>query len=161
VRKLVERWVSWCALVAGALVVFVCTVVFYEVVSRYVFGAPTTWSIDVSTYALFWATFLGAPYALREGAHVAVDVLVRRAGAATRRRVGAFNTALVALFAALIAWRGGLACWDAYVYGEVTLSALRFPLYVPLLAIPVGGTLLLMQALVLLARGSADEGDAT
>jgi TRAP-type C4-dicarboxylate transport system permease small subunit len=145
---LFDKTVSSCALLAGALVVLVCAVTFYEVVARYVFNAPTTWSIDISTYAMFWACFLGGAYTLREGGHVAVDVIVRRLGVTRRRTIALAVHALGALFFAVVTWRGAVACLEAYELGEVTMSVLRFPLYLPLLAIPVGGALITAQILV-------------
>jgi len=45
----------------------------YEVVSRYLFNAPTIWSFDV-TYMLYGALFmLGAAFALHKGAHIRTD----------------------------------------------------------------------------------------
>ena len=61
-KPLFEKLVSLCALLAGGLVALVCAVTFYEVISRYVFNAPTTWSLDISIYAMFWACFLGGAY---------------------------------------------------------------------------------------------------
>jgi len=159
----VLRWlVTAGALVAGILVIAVCAITFYEVVARYVFGAPTTWSIDASTYAVFWATFLAGPFTLREGGHVAVDVLLRRAQVRTRRLAATGSLAVVAAFSALIAWQGAAACLDAYRFGEVTMSVLRVPLYVPMAAVPVGCTLLAIQALALLGpawRSSGGESE--
>ena len=140
-----------CALLAGALVALACAVVFYEVAARYLFGAPTTWSIDIASYLLLWATFLGSAYTLREGGHGVVDLLVVRLGADHRRRLGLLLHAATARFVVLVVWQGALACEQAYRFGEVTMSSLRFPLYIPLLALPVGGCVLLMQALLLLA----------
>ncbi len=150
-RKLAARLVDNCALLAGALIVLACAVVFYEVAARYLFGAPTTWSIDIASYLLLWATFTGSAYTLREGGHVAVDLLVRSLGPAHRRWLGLLIYCAIALFVALVVWQGAIACAQAYRFGEVTMSSLRFPLYIPLLALPVGGCVLLMQALLLLA----------
>jgi TRAP-type mannitol/chloroaromatic compound transport system permease small subunit len=45
----------------------------YEVLARYLFNAPTTWSFDI-TYMLYGALFmLGAAYALHKGAHIRTD----------------------------------------------------------------------------------------
>jgi TRAP-type mannitol/chloroaromatic compound transport system permease small subunit len=45
----------------------------YEVVSRYVFNAPTIWVFDI-TYMLYGTLFmLGAAYALHKGAHIRTD----------------------------------------------------------------------------------------
>ena len=147
-KPLFDRMVSLCALLAGGLIVVVCAVTFYEVVARYVFNAPTTWSLDISSYAMFWACFLGGAYTLREGGHVAVDVIVRRLGEARQRWIAVAVYSLVTLFFAVVSWRGAVACLEAYEFGELTMSVLRFPLYLPLSAIPVGSALLTGQSLV-------------
>ena len=48
----------------------------YEVVSRYIFNAPTIWAYDM-TYMFSGALFmLGSAYALRQGSHVRGDFLL-------------------------------------------------------------------------------------
>ena len=48
----------------------------YEVISRYLFDAPTIWAYDI-TYMFAGALFmLGAAYALRNGSHVRADFLL-------------------------------------------------------------------------------------
>ncbi len=158
-KPLFDKTVSLCAVLGGGLLVVVSAVTLYEVVSRYVFGAPTTWSIDISIYAMFWACFLGGAYTLREGGHVAVDVIVRRLGDTWRRRIALVIHALVALFFAVVTWRGAVASLEAYQFGEVTMSVLRFPSYLPLLAIPVGGALITVQTLVSAAEEWHGEKD--
>lgn len=66
---LVAKTAAWLILpMTGALV--------YEVVSRYVFDAPTIWAYDV-TYMFAGTLFmLGSAYALRQGSHVRADFLV-------------------------------------------------------------------------------------
>jgi TRAP-type mannitol/chloroaromatic compound transport system permease small subunit len=45
----------------------------YEVISRYVFNAPTIWAYDL-TYMFYGALFMmGAAYALHKGAHIRTD----------------------------------------------------------------------------------------
>src|SRR5262245_65997931 len=59
-------WVAW-------LNVPLVLAVAYEVIARYVFGAPTIWVFDV-TYMLYGTIFmLGAAYALHKGAHIRTD----------------------------------------------------------------------------------------
>jgi len=47
----------------------------YEVIARYFFNAPTTWSADVTFMANGSMFMLGAAYALLMGAHVRTDIL--------------------------------------------------------------------------------------
>ncbi len=45
----------------------------YEVVSRYVFNAPTLWAYEVGSMVMGTHFLIGMAYALREDAHVRVD----------------------------------------------------------------------------------------
>ena len=47
-----------------------------DVVSRTAGFLGLPWATDVCEYLLFTSTFLGAPWVLRQGAHVRVDILV-------------------------------------------------------------------------------------
>ena len=47
----------------------------YEVVSRYAFGDPTIWALDVTTMVFGALFMLGSAYALLKGAHVRTDML--------------------------------------------------------------------------------------
>jgi TRAP-type mannitol/chloroaromatic compound transport system permease small subunit len=50
----------------------------YEVVARYAFNAPTSWSADVTFMANGTLFMLGSAYALLKGAHVRTDILYDR-----------------------------------------------------------------------------------
>ncbi len=66
------------AKISMAMVVMLVSSILYEVVSRYVFGAPTLWSFDIS-YMLNGALFLLASgYSLKVEAHVRIDFLSAR-----------------------------------------------------------------------------------
>jgi TRAP-type mannitol/chloroaromatic compound transport system permease small subunit len=64
------------AVIGMPLAPILSVVVFYDVVARYFFNAPTFWAYEIS-WMLYSANFLlGLAYALREGAHVRVDVFL-------------------------------------------------------------------------------------
>jgi TRAP-type C4-dicarboxylate transport system permease small subunit len=138
----IDRWLERLALLGGVLLVAVGGLISYEVVARYLFNAPTTWILDVSIYLTMWATFLAVGHTLRAGAHIRMDLYVRRLAPRVRRRTDVI-VALVALaFSALLTWQGLQSIADAVRLGEVTLSTIRVPLWVPLAAIPTGGLIL-------------------
>lgn len=71
--KIIDKFTDWTGTIVAFLSVPLVCAVTYEVVSRYVFNAPTTWVYD-TTYMLYGAIFmLGAAYALHKGAHVRTD----------------------------------------------------------------------------------------
>lgn len=159
IRKIVDGLTLWAAVMGGFLFVVITLIVFYEIVARYVFNSPTTWSIDVCIYLVMWATFLGAAYTLKQGGHIMVDVVVVKFSPRNVRLVRLATYTLVLTFCLVLLWRGTLACIDAVRYNEVTLSAHRFPLWLPMSAIPAGSFLLILQSICKLIdiQSPADE----
>ena len=139
---MIDRWLERLALLGGVLLVAVGGLISYEVVARFLFNAPTTWILDVSIYLTMWATFLAVGHTLRAGAHVRMDLYVRRLAPRARRATDAVVAVLALAFSALLTWQGLQSIADAVRLGEVTLSTIRVPLWVPLAAIPTGGLIL-------------------
>lgn len=79
----------------------------YEVISRYFFGAPTSWASDFGSYLLCAGTFLTLPHLTRESGNVALTFIDDFAAAAHVRRVKIVRDVIsggVCLF----------ACWICY-----------------------------------------------
>lgn len=146
---------------AGALCLFTVTLItFYEVVARYIFDSPTTWSLDYSIYLVMWATFIGAAYTLMWHGHINVEVLVDKFPKKSQRQLKIFVYGLALVFCVILTWTGLISCLDAYRYKEVTLSYTRTPLYVPMFAIVAGGILMILEIirqLIELFQISGDE----
>lgn len=93
------------ALGAGLLAVIV-GLVFVASVMRF-FGRPLIWSVDLAQLLFIWLCFLGAARAMRERAHLGVDMLVRLLGHRGRLLVETGLAALFVAFMAVLAWEGG------------------------------------------------------
>lgn len=59
------------------LIALVASVVFAQVVSRYIFSKAIVWSEELATIAMVWAVYLGAAIAMRKRFHIRILVLVR------------------------------------------------------------------------------------
>ena len=71
--------------VAAALLIALGVLVICDmVVERYVLSRTTIWQIDVVTYSIVAATFIGSPYVLLTRGHVNVDVLPLHVGPRAR-----------------------------------------------------------------------------
>lgn len=64
---------SWGTILFMAVI---ATVIPYEVIGRYVFESMSTWSGEVSTYSLAWASMLGGAVGLKKGYQVKMDSVV-------------------------------------------------------------------------------------
>jgi TRAP-type mannitol/chloroaromatic compound transport system permease small subunit len=70
---IIDRFTDFTGTIVALVAIPLVGAVAYEVIARYVFHTPTTWSYDI-TYMLYAAIFmLGAAYALHKGAHVRTD----------------------------------------------------------------------------------------
>ena len=53
-------------MIAGIGLVIMSTMVFAQVVMRYVFHAPMSWSDEIAVYCMVWSVYLSASWTVRE-----------------------------------------------------------------------------------------------
>lgn len=121
----------------------------YEVVSRYVFSAPTLWGFDLIYLLNGSLLALGVAYTLFAGEHVRIDVLSSRLPQRLQRGAGAAFYILLFLPAVgLLATVAVEATWHAYATDDRVLSSAwrpyKWPFYLPL---AIGLTALWLQSL--------------
>ena len=139
--------------ICAALMLEIVVVLFVAVVFRYAINRPLGWPEEVARGSLVWLTFLGAYLAFRRGAHIHVDLLVRKLPARGRLRLALVGNLLMALATALLI-RDGVTY--ASTFFDDPSPYLRFPIGLQYLALPIGG---LGWLLALAARsGSALKG---
>jgi TRAP-type mannitol/chloroaromatic compound transport system permease small subunit len=126
----------------------------YEVVSRYVFHAPTIWAFDIS-FMLHGSLFmLTGAYALQKKSHIRIDVLSTRLPDRAQHAVNLL--AYVFLFLPAIGVVANATIrrsYSAFVTGEHELVSAWGPTIWPFFsALALGLVLLWIQALVEAAR---------
>lgn len=142
--------------VSIALMLVLCIPVTYEAVARY-FGAPTIWVFETTLYAFIFLGFLGNALAVRSGAHFRVTLLIQ-AFPRYKRFFDLIAHGATLMMAILIITAGGYFVWYSYTNAILSATLLEIPLWIPQLAIPIGGIGLFLQTLVVIARGE-DETD--
>jgi TRAP-type mannitol/chloroaromatic compound transport system permease small subunit len=122
-------------------------VVAWEVIARYAFDAPTTWSFEI-TYMLYGTIFmLGAAYALHKGAHIRTDFFFEKWSIRTKGVIDS-TAYLVFFFPAififlLVSWSEG---WYAVSIGERSEQTPWRPILWPFkMVVPLACLLLLIQ----------------
>jgi len=60
-KDVFNRVVDWSCISA---IVLMLGITFYQVITRYIFADPSSWSEELSRYISVWAIFLGAAIAL-------------------------------------------------------------------------------------------------
>jgi len=155
VRAICE-WIDLINLWAGKLSSYVVGLIVlmmsYEVVSRYVFNAPTVWSGELCQYGMCFASLLGGGYTLMQDKHVRVDIIYRLFNFKSRAALELATWWIVILFLLVMIWKGGELAIDAYVGDEKSMTFLELPLFYSLAMVPMGAGLLLLQAVARMVR---------
>lgn len=107
------------------------------------------WTLDVVEYLLYGITYLGAPWVLREGGHVTIDLVVQRLGPAGRRRALRAAGAMGAAVCAVLLYYSGRVWWASFTQGTLVYETFVFPEWI--LLTPAPPTFLIL--LVVFLRG--------
>jgi TRAP-type mannitol/chloroaromatic compound transport system permease small subunit len=115
--------ISWAASrLADIAVLILVAAMVYEVVARYVFNAPTVWSFDIA-YMCSGALFmLGVAWALREDAHIRIDVLRNKLPQRVADAIeGITYLVILAPFFAVLSWIALRRTVHAWTTNEVEM----------------------------------------
>jgi TRAP-type mannitol/chloroaromatic compound transport system permease small subunit len=145
---------TWVGKAFAWLILVLTFGVSYEVLVRYVLGAPTTWAFDMS-YISYGALFLMAgAYALARNNHVRADVLYRFWRPRVQASVDLVLYLLFFLPAVLAFMYSGWGYAQASIrFREVSIfSPAGVPVFPLKTLIPVAGLLLLLQGMAEVIR---------
>lgn len=77
-KSAAERALGWLVRIEQAFAVALLAVLLIamgaQVVARYVFGSPLSWSEEVARLAMIWLTFIAASFVAAKREHIAVDL---------------------------------------------------------------------------------------
>ena len=122
-----------------ALFAILCTVVFGEVVARYLFNRPYFWSEEVTVYTFTWVAFLGSAMALRDNRHIGISYFVSLLPLLAQRVVAIIADLIVLAFLGLLLVQSVKFCLMNH---SVASIALQIPLSY------VSGSLVVMTLLM-------------
>jgi TRAP-type mannitol/chloroaromatic compound transport system permease small subunit len=105
----IDGFSNWQGRIACLLVVPIIFGMFYEVVARSFFTAPTLWAYDLSRILYGVSFMLGAAYALMRGLHIRADFLYRSFTPRTQGRVDLLLYVILFMPAMLFFLKAG---WD-------------------------------------------------
>lgn len=122
----------------GAATFLIGVFVAYDVLARSLFRLSNSWVTEVTMYLMGYIAFVGAAYALREGAHVSVDMLAGKLSARPARAVRLLAAAVMLVVVATLAWLSFQFLRDAWTSNERSDTLLSVPLWIPYLSFFAG-----------------------
>jgi TRAP-type C4-dicarboxylate transport system permease small subunit len=159
--KLLDGVNSVLAFLAGLLLIFVTVSICVSIMLRALDMQSPLWSVQFNEYSLLWITFLGAPWLLRRGGHVSLDIITRRLserGAMIMRRVHALLGLGVC---GVLSWITIRVTWDHYLRQVMDVRAVDVPKHLILAVVAVGFVLLTLEFLrkLFMAGQEQEEGE--
>jgi TRAP-type C4-dicarboxylate transport system permease small subunit len=121
------------ALALGSVSIIVCA----QVVMRYFFNFTPEWSEELSRYLIVWTIFIGAAIGVRENIHIGVDAVIRLMPEKGKLFLEFLLNAMGAIVAGVLIWLSIGFILDTIEYEQLS-PAMRIPMYLPYLAMPVG-----------------------
>ena len=137
--KWIDLFIDGFALLAGAILCAITILLCCDAIGRTAsklfisvsWGYSIPWAIDVAEYGLYLMTFLGAPWVLRQGGHIAIDLLVEQLSPATQMRLTVFTNIMGVLvstdlffYSCRVWWtsfRENVLIYETFVFPEWTL----------------------------------------
>lgn len=146
-RKLGRLWDRVELSIGGLFLSAAVLLVVSEIFSRRFLSHSMVGSDEIAAYAVLWSVLFTASIAVKNNLHVRIDVIFTLVPPAVGRCIDALGTFLSLLFAAFLTWSGWALVSESLMLGEVTMTMLRLPLWIPQLILPVGGLLLSLRLL--------------
>ena len=131
--------------IAAGLIALAVVVICDMVVERYVLNLTTIWQIDVVTYSIVGATFVGSAYVLLHRGHVNVDILPMWLPLRPRFWLALFTGLLSLAFCTVLLVLCSRYWYEAYSGNWRSNTVWRARLWIPYLSMPVGLGLLVLQ----------------
>ncbi|WP_396589455.1 TRAP transporter small permease [Allomuricauda sp. R78024] len=140
IRKKVDNILS--KVLVAIMAVMVINVL-YQVFSRYVLGNPSSFTDELARYLMIWLGILGAAYVSGRNMHVSINVLPSKFDEKTQKKLKQLVSLLIVLFCIFALVIGGIRLvYMTYVLEQYS-PALRLPLAVVYLVIPISGLLII------------------
>ena len=130
----------------------------YQVITRYIFNAPSTWSEELVGYMFGWATMFGAALCTGERAHMNIPILVDMMKPGAKKALLIFAEIVALLFSAVILVYGGTTV-SALAMGQQTSSLWGLAVGTFYWVMPVCGVLMVIYSalnIVAIAKGESE-----
>ena len=127
------------------LLVAMTLTVFSQVIARYIFEAPLSWSEELARFILIWLSMLSAAYAFKTKSHFALTILVNKLPEKHQKITSFCVNMLVAIFFLIICYYSVIFVHS--VNGHVA-PALQISMQIPYSSVIVASGLITIFSLL-------------
>jgi len=134
---LTERLFNLLAAVAAVTLLAMVTLVTADIVLRNTIGFGFAWSNEITEYALYLITLLTAPWLLRRGQHVRIDMVLVIVPPRVAWTMEAVADILGLAASLVLIWYGTIMTGQSARLGSLTIKNLVFPEWWLLVPLPI------------------------
>lgn len=142
IKRLEQGFIKANYFALGLMMFGMFVLVFTNIITRYFFSYSINWAEELARYLMVWTAFLGIGLGMREGRHVAIEVLHDYLPKRVRPLLRAFVGLIIIAFMVSLAYIG-------YRYASVTMvqqsPVLRWPIGMIYMVIPIGAIIFILQ----------------
>ena len=134
------------------LLYFVMVIIVYELISRWLFNAPTEWVHEASTmlYGVFF--ILGGGFTFIKGEHVRMDVFYSRLSPKGKAVADIATFIFFVIYLVVLIWFGGKSAWHSFEIREHSQTVWGPPVYPSKIVMVVGAALVFIAGCTKFAR---------
>ena len=145
--NLITRMTQVAAGVAAALFAAIGLIVFYEVVVRHAFLAPTSWVEETARVLQIYGVFLASAWLVGRREHIRITVLTAHLPPTMQMWLSRVVMLAIGAVAGISAWYGIELMRFSIGIGQTTDTTLELPMWLLQGPVVVGLTLIFLQAL--------------
>ena len=146
-------------LCAALLLLAMVALVTVDILIRNLVGGAISWANEVTEYALYVMTVLAAPWLLRQGRHIRLDLVLTLVPRHVAWRMELCADVLGFLLCLVLTRYGTMMTYDSWRIGSMTIKNLVFPEWWLLAPVPAVFALLAIEFIFRMHR--LYEGDRT
>ena len=113
------------------LMIAMTVLTFYQIIMRFIFDNPSSWSEEAVRFLFVWASFVAAGIGIKEHIHIGIDVVVGLFPRKLQVAAGMLVDLAVAGFGGWLSYVGSLLMYNSRKQFTPALQLSRSWLYVP------------------------------
>ena len=155
----ISRWFNYIAL---AVIFFLMLLTVADVFGRWLFSRPVSGTFELTEIFLAMAVFFALSYALIQGSHIRIELLVSRLSRRAQAKIDCFNYLISLAVLLLIVWQ--MIMYAQRLWGgNVVSGVLSLPIYLFIIIAAIGflvTTLIVLVFLLSSIRGVFTSNDS-
>jgi len=132
--------------------------VFGQTLLRFSIGKTPSWTQELAQFLQVYFVYLGASYAIKMDAHIRVTFIGKIIPSFLRNTFEITSYLCFFVFCFILIYWGIPLCNDIRNFNQVS-AAMRLPMYIPYLALPLGGIIMSFRLIQKISQIFTKNGD--